>query len=170
MSAPESDTIAFLEGHVIFHGVPPQDLAILFPFLEFERFPARSVIIEESTRGNALYVITEGSVDVVKRLSVDPGDEKTKTIQLGVLGKGDCFGEMELLDTMARSASVIAREDTQCLVLTTGTFLRIFNCRPEAYPIIILNLARELSRRLRVATGRIAELEMRVAELSGGES
>ena len=73
MHAPESETITFLEDHIIFHGVPPQDLAIVFPFLEFENFPAGTVIVEEGGEGKALYVITKGSVDVVKNI---PPSEK----------------------------------------------------------------------------------------------
>ena len=135
----------------------------MVPFLHFESFERGTAIIEESSEGNALYVITEGSVEVVKMLPKGPGGE-LRIAKLAELGQGDSFGEMELLDTMERSASVIAKDKTQCLVLTTGTFLKLYDVRPEAYRIITLNLARELSRRLRIADIRIAELEEQLVQ------
>ena len=95
-----------------------------------------------------------------------PGEGDSRV--LATLSQGDCFGEMEILDTMKRSASVITTEETKCLVLTTGTLMKIYGCRPEAYPIIVLNIARELSRRLRLADARIAELEDEVGRLTDG--
>jgi CRP-like cAMP-binding protein len=109
MSPTENETVSYLDTHVIFHGVPPQDLALMVPFLHFEKFEKGTAIIEESSKGNALYVITEGSVEVVKMLPEDPGG-KPRTAKLAELRQGDSFGEMELLDTMERSASVIAKE------------------------------------------------------------
>jgi CRP/FNR family cyclic AMP-dependent transcriptional regulator len=160
MTAPETDTLSFLESHIVFHGIPEQDLAIIYPFLEFETFAADTAIIEEDTTGKALYVITTGSASVVKSLP-DEGDSRV----LATLSQGDCFGEMEILDTMKRSASVITTEETKCLVLSTGILMKIYGCRPEAYPIIVLNIARELSRRLRLADARIAELEDELSHL-----
>ena len=158
MRQPDKKTISCLESHVIFHGVPAPDLELLVPFLNLETFKKRSVIIAESSEGSALYVITSGLVEIIKTLPETPR-RKPLTVKLAELRQGDSFGEMELLDTMRRSASVVAMKKTTCLVFTTGAFLKLYELRPEAYRIITLNLARELSRRLRAADNRIMELD-----------
>jgi CRP/FNR family cyclic AMP-dependent transcriptional regulator len=154
----KKDPVACLESHVIFHGLAPEDLEVMVPHLDFEIFGKGDTIIEESSEGHALYIVTSGLVEVVKTLPELPG-RKSLALQLTQLRPGDCFGEMELLDTMKRSASVIAMKKTTCLVLTTGAFLKLYELRPEAYRIITLNLARELSRRLRTADNRIMEMD-----------
>ena len=147
-----------LESHIIFHGLSPEDLGLMVPHLEFETFEKGDTIIEESSEGNALYVIAQGKVEVVKNFK-NGADGAVGVSRLAELGHGDSFGEMELLDTMKRSDSVIAMKKTTCLVLTTGTFVKLYELRPETYRIITLNLARELSRRLRAADHHIAEMD-----------
>ncbi len=148
-----SDTIQFLESHHLFGGIPSKDLAIIFPFLGHISFEPGDRITEEATPGDAIYVVTEGSVAVTKRKPDGSG-----SALLDQLGKGATFGEMGLLEGSERSASVTAIEATDTLVLTDQAFKDIFAFRPETFRMIMVNLARDLSRRLRAANARIAEL------------
>ncbi len=149
----ESDTIQFLESHPLFSGIPSKDLAIIFPFLGNERFEPGDRITEEATPGDAIYVITEGAAVVTKRKP-----DGTGAALLEQLGEGSTFGEMGLLEGSERSASVTAVAPTKTLVLTDQAFRDVFAFRPETYRMIMGNLARDLSRRLRMANARIAEL------------
>ena len=149
----ESSTIKFLESHRLFQGIPSKDLAIIFPFLGSGQFEAGDRITEEATPGDAIYVITEGMVAVTKRKPNGDG-----SALLEKLDRGATFGEMGLLEGSERSASVTAVERTETLVLTDQAFRDVFAFRPETYRMIMENLARDLSRRLRSANARIAEL------------
>ncbi|MFT5405830.1 MAG: CRP-like cAMP-binding protein [Verrucomicrobiales bacterium] len=149
----ESDTIKFLESHHLFHGIPSNDLAIIFPFLGTEHFEPGDRITEEATPGDCIYVITRGSVAVTKRKPNGAG-----STLLDRLSRGATFGEMGLLEGGERSASVTAVEDAETLVLTDQAFRDVFAFRPETYRMIMGNLACDLSRRLRAANARIAEL------------
>jgi len=62
---------------------------------------------------------------------------------------GDCFGEMALLDLFPRSASVRADEDCTAIELTPANLLRLFERDAEQFALIQMNIAREMSRRLR---------------------
>jgi len=73
---------------------------------------------------------------------------------LGVLGVGEHFGELSLIDDQPRSAHVIAMEDSTLLVLRRDDFRR----RVEATPLVAWSLLGELSRRLRRADGKIGGL------------
>ena len=157
----ESDAIKFLESHHLFQGIPSTDLAIIFPFLTQRSFEAGDRITEEATPGDAIYVVTHGSVAITKRKPDGSG-----SALLGRLEKGATFGEMGLLEGSERSASVTAIEETGTLVLSDKAFQDIFAFRPEVYRMIMGNLARDLSRRLRDANTRIAEL----APASGDDS
>jgi CRP/FNR family cyclic AMP-dependent transcriptional regulator len=134
-------------------------------------FPKGSVIVFEDDPGDALYLVARGQVKVV--LIGEDGRE----VILSVLGEGNFFGEMSLIDEKPRSATVIAMVDSVVLVLRREDFQARLRTSPE----IAIALLRELSRRLRRAdekigslvlldvNGRLADLILRLAEEEGGD-
>lgn len=113
-------------------------------------YPRNSVIVFEDDPGDALFVVAGGQVKVV--LIGEDGRE----VILAVLGPGDFFGELALIDDEPRSAHVMAMEDARLLVLRRDDFQREL----EAHPRIALGLLRALSRRLRRADDKIGALVM----------
>ena len=106
-----------------------------------------SVIIAQGEPGNRFFLVGEGSVRVCRHLG------QANEIELGRLGTGEFFGEMSILETLPRSASVQAVGDTTVYSLNSMVFYGLFNAMPEQYGILILNMARDLSRRLRALEG-----------------
>ena len=133
-------------------------------------YPKNSVILFEDDPGDALYIVSVGQVKVV--LIGEDGRE----VILSVLGDGDFFGEMALIDDEPRSAHVIAMKDSQLLVLRRDDF----QAQLVAQPKIGLKLLRVLVQRLRQAdekigglvlldvNGRVARLLLDMAEEGGG--
>jgi CRP/FNR family cyclic AMP-dependent transcriptional regulator len=133
-------------------------------------YPRNSVILFTDDPGDALYIVLQGEVKVV--LVGEDGRE----VILTILGAGEFFGEMALIDDQPRSAHVIATTDATLLVLRRDDFHR---CLEES-PRIALGLLRELSRRLRHAddtigglvllevNGRVARLLLELAGEHGG--
>jgi CRP/FNR family cyclic AMP-dependent transcriptional regulator len=111
-------------------------------------YPRNSVIVFEDDPGDALFVVGAGQVKVV--LIGEDGRE----VILAVLGPGDFFGELSLIDDQPRSAHVIAMEDARLLVLRREDFQRAL----EDHPRIALGLLRTLARRLRRADDKIGAL------------
>jgi len=136
-----------------------------------KNYPKGSVILFEDDPGDSLFIVREGRVKVV--LVGEDGRE----VILGVLGVGEHFGELSLIDDQPRSAHVIAMEDASLLVLRRDDFRR----RVEANTQIAWALLSELSRRLRRADnkigglvlldvpGRIARLLLDLAEEAGAD-
>ncbi len=112
------------------------------------QYPKGSVILFESDPGDSLFIVREGRVKVV--LVGEDGRE----VILGVLGVGEHFGELSLIDEQPRSAHVIAMEDCSLLVLRRDDFRR----RVDTVPEIAWSLLVELSRRLRRADNKIGGL------------
>src|SRR5512145_2113044 len=88
-------------------------------------YPRNSVILFEDDPGDALYIVSTGQVKVV--LIGEDGRE----VILSVLGEGEFFGEMALIDDEPRSAHVIAMEDSQLLVLRREDFEGILTQSPK---------------------------------------
>lgn len=141
-------TADFLASVPLFTGLPQEELQRFAEVTREKQYPKGSVILFEDDPGDSLFVVREGRVKVV--LVGEDGRE----VILGVLGVGEHFGELSLIDDQPRSAHVIAMEDSTVLVLRREDFRR----RVEASPSVAWALLSELSRRLRVADGKIGGL------------
>jgi CRP-like cAMP-binding protein len=90
-----------------------------------------------------MFVLEAGKVTVSKSW-------QSHELLIGPLGQGDCFGEMALLDLCPRSASVRADEDCSAIELSSSNLYRLFERDVEQFALIQMNIAREMSRRLRI--------------------
>lgn len=154
----------------LFSDLAEPELARFADVTREREYPRNSVILFEDDPGDALYIVSTGQVKVV--LIGEDGRE----VILSVLGDGDFFGEMSLIDDEPRSAHVIAMKDSQLLVLRRDDF----QSRLEENPRIALKLLRVLVQRLRRAdekigglvlldvNGRVAQLLLDLSEESGG--
>jgi CRP/FNR family transcriptional regulator, cyclic AMP receptor protein len=142
------ETADFLGTVPLFGSLGPEELAQLAVVTREKTYPKGSVILFEDDPGDALYVVREGRVKVV--LVSEDGRE----VILGVLGVGEHFGELSVIDEQPRSAHVIAMEDATLLVLRREDFRK----QVEATPALAWALLLELSRRLRRADGKIGGL------------
>lgn len=134
----------YLQTHALFGGVASEDMAAIIPLLKEEQFAAGDYVVREGDEGSRMYFIRHGSVEVVKNADGEPGER-----QLAVLREGDTFGEMELIDIQNRSASIKALEALTVLSLGNEDMYEIFEHNQAAFIIILMNIAREISRRLR---------------------
>ena len=74
------------------------------------------------------------------------------------LGRGDFFGEMTLIEMQNRSATVAVESPTVLYELTARNLYTYYKADIYAYVMVVQNINRELCRRLRSASNRIAEL------------
>jgi CRP-like cAMP-binding protein len=124
-----------------------------------EKMVARSyhkeqMILVEESMGETFFIINSGTVKIT-RMS-DDGRE----VILAILGEGDFFGEMALLDGEGRSANVVALENADVLTLQRSDFLDIL----ERIPKIAIHLLKELTSRIRHSDQQIESLSLSGAE------
>jgi CRP/FNR family cyclic AMP-dependent transcriptional regulator len=141
ISAKESQD--FLESIPIFAGLDASALALIAIAVEQASFHAGDTIVGEAEAGNRMFIIYTGRVEVVKNLG---GLRETA---LAVLGPKEFFGEMCIIECLSRCASVRAIEDTYLFALKSTDLHHLFEKQPDQYAILILNIARDISRRLR---------------------
>ena len=116
-------------------------------------YKEQMILVEESA-GETFFVISQGTVKIT-RMS-DDGRE----VILAILGEGDFFGEMALLDGEGRSANVVALENADVLTLQRSDFLEIL----ERIPKIAIHLLKELTARIRHSDQQIESLSLSGAE------
>ncbi len=113
-------------------------------------YPKNAVVLTEGEMGDSLYMIQSGKVKVFI------GDEDGREIILKILGPGDFFGEMSMIDKQPRSASVTTIEAAAVLVLSHAAFER---CVEQA-PRIANMVMRVLATRVREADRKIGTLAL----------
>lgn len=154
------------EGIALFGGLSPEEKARVIGLMRPRTFAPGAILVREGDLADALYVIDEGEVEVIK---ASPAGEPRV---IAVLGPGDCFGEMAVIDIQPRSASARARTTTRVRELRARDLHSLCEWRMSAFLMIVMNIAREISRRLRRTDAMLADflcMADRAGEQVGGD-
>ena len=150
------ENIEFLKNVPIFSELNDDTLIKLSQLGSLKSFEKDSIILSEQDAGSALFVMVSGKVKVA-RVS---NDDKNKEVILTLLNPSDFFGEMALLDGLARSATVTSIEDSRVFIIQRNDFLNLIQEHPE----VSIALLQELTQRLRAAGMKIKALSLKDAE------
>ena len=131
-----------LQQMAIFGGVSEDTLAFLLAQARVVEVAKNGFFTREGDMATGLFVLLAGRVAIHRRWN-------DREMLLRELGPGDCFGEMALLDLGPRSASVRALQDSAALEMSADLLHQLFEHDPRQFALIQMNIARELSRRLR---------------------
>lgn len=135
---------------------PTPDLSLLPPALHslaqrgvLRGYRKYSLIIEEGTQGDTMYLLVQG------RVKAFSSDLNNREVTYGVYGPGEYFGEMSL-DGGARSASVMAIEPIQCVLITRQTLREHIAAEPE----FAFELLTRVIQRARMATSNARNMAL----------
>jgi len=169
MAAPLSTTV--LRTVPLFAGLSDEQLRLLVGVVTRRNVARGTIVIVEGDPTDSLYIIIAG------RLKVMMSDTEGKEVILAMLGPGEFFGEMGLIDDSPRSATVMAVEPCDLIVITKREFKKILADNFE----MAMTVMRGLVRRLRDADrkigslalldvyGRVARLLIDMSELVNGQ-
>ena len=144
----QDDASLYFKQVSFFANLPDEDIRALMAVARKRAFRAGEVIFHREDVGQVLYVIKEGKVNIC--LISPEGQE----ISLVVLGKGDVFGELAILDGLPRSADAIALERVECYTLQRSDFHNAIMKNPK----IAIQVLEVLSRRLRKTDDKVEDL------------
>jgi len=143
----------------LFGGLDDESLGILARELPTRHVEVGRSVVEEGDTSREMFVVIGGELEVVK--SGPRGGE----FRVALFGPGDWFGEMSILDVQPRSATVRAVAPTMLVCLSNEHVEKLLYRRDlKSYSLLIMNIARELSRRLRVADGILAQFVTTVGD------
>jgi CRP-like cAMP-binding protein len=163
-----SSTLVFKQ-NPLFAQLSMGQLTRLTELARTHRHGKEHVIFNEGDEGTALYTIVKGRV----KISQSSPDGKERTLAL--LGPGDVFGELALLDGGPRSADAVIAEDAELLVIPRQDFLTFVMEQPQ----VAMSLLVVLSQRLRHTNllvhdaaffdvrGRLARMLLELARADG---
>lgn len=123
----------------LFDGLSPDQLASIATVAKRRTFPRGAVIIVQGDESHSLYLVASG------KLKVYMSEDEGKEVILNFIGPGDYFGELALLDSAPRMASVMATETTELVIIQRADFRDCLQRNPKMGD----NLMAELARRVR---------------------
>lgn len=127
-----------LRKYAFFGGLSDEQIDMVRSLMEEEYYKNGDAIILEGSQNDKLHFILEGKATASKG-----------GVELIEFKAGDTFGEMEILDVMPSAATILALSDTKILSLSHRSLHKLSRLDIKTFSLIIMNLARDLSRRLR---------------------
>ncbi len=128
----------------LFGGLSEDQLHTMFSKLKLVHYQAQDMIFKQGDQPSYIYIVLTGEI----RLVFDQADHPLSKAQFL---PGACFGETSVIGIQPHSASTLAVVDTDLLVLSKESLMEIFDSDKTLFSMLILNIAREASRRLHKA-------------------
>ncbi len=142
----------------LFGGLGDDVLKDLAASLDLVELAPGAVVFREGDSGREMFVVLDGEMEVLKH------SKRKRETRVAVLGPSDWFGEMSILDVMPRSATVRVVAPSRLLRITAQDLDALYRRDLRSYSLLVLNVAREMSRRLRVCDNLLAELVANVID------
>jgi len=135
-----------LQKYALFGGLLEEQIETLIPLMKEENYSPDELIITEGKANDKIFFLLEGHVAVTK-----------KNVDLAHFGEGEAVGEMEVLDVMPAIASIKALSQVKAMSISNKALREIYKLDVKIFSLIIMNLARDLSRRLRRMDEKLAD-------------
>ena len=127
----------------IFGGVTESQSKEIFRRLETGYFKKGDCIFKKGDEPTHIYIVKKGMVDL--RIT-----DNEVVIHKKELGVGECFGEASLMSMHSHTATAVAAEDSEIIVLSRHALNLLRREDPSLFSLLLINIARELARRLKI--------------------
>jgi len=138
-----------------------REMAELEGIIQEKSLPPGTTLYLEGMLGESMYIIEEGNIKISKMIA--EGEEQV----LVVLGAGDHFGEMAILDGGPRAASAVSTAETKVLTLKRNDFIEFGNSKPDICLKVMWGMVGDFSKRIRENAEKYGKI---LAQASGGGS
>ena len=144
----------FLSSVSIFSDLSDSELSNIQSLCKTRKYPKNSMIILEEEMGDVVFIVMIGTVKITRV------NDEGKEVILAMLGSGEVFGEMAILDGESRSANALAQEHSEVVTINREDFLNIIKTNNK----VAINLMTEFAIRLRKSDQQIEALSLDDAE------
>jgi CRP-like cAMP-binding protein len=151
MEEKTHDLVEFVKQSELFHGLSHEEIGLLLPLIRCATYAPRSFIVREDEKGDELFLIQSGSVEILKK-----DNEHDTPFRLNELQAGEWFGEMAVLGMKTRMTSARTLEETEVVIVHLRDLDRLVEKSP-AFSKILKNIATKAAKRLEGANETIVK-------------
>jgi CRP-like cAMP-binding protein len=157
------DDVDYLRGLSVFAGLSGEVVESIGAHARRVDVLGRDVLLTEGEPAKEMLVVLAGKLQVVKR------NADGREAILATLGPGSVAGEMSLIDIQPRSAEVRAVGPASVVVLGHADIATIYREDQKSYTLLVLNIAREISLRLRRLDALLANLVFEIGDVTSSD-
>lgn len=158
-SATNLDQVQLLQSMPVFGGIRADVLEFLLGLARHVTVPEGEYFYREGDPASSLFVLEEGTVSLIKHW-------RNNDYTLKSLERGDCFGQVALIDLQPRNTSALATSDSTAIELYAEDLYKLYKRELNQFTVIYMNMAREVCRRLREADERAFEADIHARRLT----
>ena len=141
-----------LRENPFFEDFDADELDLFAKQMSLRSFPEKTTVVNKGEIGSFLFFVVNGEVEV--RL---PGNDRKQVI-LATLKRGDCAGEMSVIDDQPRSATIVSSTNSELLLLTKSRLKAINKENPQLGLKFITGITKSISMKLRQTTSQYVDL------------
>jgi CRP-like cAMP-binding protein len=135
--------LPILSNIAIWGGTTERQQQEIFKLLEVGAFKEGEYIFQKGDEPSHIYIVKSGKIGLLI------ADEEV-TLEKKVLEAGECFGEASLMSMQRHTTNAVALENSEVMVLSKQAFLRLKSEDIQLFALLMMNIARELARRLKL--------------------
>ncbi|MDG5816690.1 cyclic nucleotide-binding domain-containing protein [Chitinispirillales bacterium ANBcel5] len=137
-----ADTILpVLKDVTIFAGLSKEAICSIYDSCDIVEACIGEVLLKEGAPATDIFILLRGRVSMVLNTA-------GQSLEIGDFGPGNCIGEASVIGIQNHSASAVVMEDATLLVLSRKLLMDLFQSDLNLFSLLILNIAREIARRL----------------------
>ncbi|HTM20943.1 MAG TPA: cyclic nucleotide-binding domain-containing protein [Kofleriaceae bacterium] len=154
--------VDFLRGLSLFAGMSDAALTCIAEHARRVDLGPGEVLLREGDPAKEMLVVMAGRLEVIKR-------NGAAEACIATLGPGEVAGEMALIDIQPRSAEVRSVESASVIVMGNADIAAVYREDQKSYTLLVLNIAREISLRLRRLDQLLADLMFDIHDITRGK-
>ncbi len=143
--------LQFIKGCPLFYELFDEEVDTILKDCSVACYDAGQAIVKEGDIGKEIYILLSGKASVQKNIA-------NNIIEIAELNKGDVFGELVLINENTRTADVVTKEETDVLVIEYDTIFSLYKKNNKIFSLLVLNLSRLLTQRLKKSNTIVEEL------------
>ena len=144
--------VNMVKGCPLFHEIYEHEIEHILKDCLVASFEVGDHIITQGDESTDICILLSGKADITVTKN---GESKFITS----ISEGDLFGELVLINEVKRTANIVATKKCDILVISYDSFYALFNKKPEVFALMVLNLARLVTKRLKFANKIIEQLQ-----------
>ena len=148
-----------IKGCPLFYELYDDEIEDILSSCVVKTFNKGELVMQEGGEGQEFYVVLNGQAEVTKVVN-------GKKVSINTLRRGDVFGETVLINETKRLTSVEAVDRCDVLVIEHDTIFSTFEKKTKVFAMLILNLARMLTFRLRASNSAISKVHERLDKIA----
>jgi len=149
--------IELVKGCSLFHEIYDDEIEDIVKHCLVASYEEGDFIIKEGDTSTDICILLSGTADITI-------EKDGKQQYIATIGHGDIFGELVLINETKRTANIIAQDTCDVLIISYENFYSFYHKKPKVFSIMVLNVTRLITRRLKATNTIIEELSVKLTD------